>query len=68
MKGKKYTQVQQVIDTLRHPRMTLKQYLSLLFSAVLYVCGNIIEIEVMLSRQPDFLVVEIVDHDGMAIL
>jgi len=36
--------------------------------AVLYVCGNIIEIEVMLSRQPDFLVVEIVDHDGMAIL
>ena len=32
------------------------------------VCGNIIEIEVMLSRQPDFLVVEIVDHDGMAIL
>ena len=28
----------------------------------------IIEIEVMLSRQPDFLVVEIVDHDGMAIL
>lgn len=37
-------------------------------TAVLYVCGNIIEIEVMLSRQPDFLVVEIVDHDGMAIL
>ena len=33
-----------------------------------HVCGNIIEIEVMLSRQPDFLVVEIVDHDGMAIL
>ena len=26
------------------------------------------QIEVMLSRQPDFLVVEIVDHDGMAIL
>ena len=37
-------------------------------TAVLYVCGNIIEIEVMLSRQPDFLVVEIVDHDVMAIL
>ena len=39
----------------------------------IYICQRgkdclLFEIEVMLSRQPDFLVVEIVDHDGMAIL